>query len=456
MTTKVIMPQMGESIAEGTITKWFKKIGDSVERDEPLFEISTDKVDAEIPSPAAGTLVEIYAQEGETVEVNKEVAAIGVAGEQPAAVAPAATPQPVPAAPVQAAAPAAVAPAAPAPALQPAPAATAQAAPGAATGGPTDVDELRRTRSSPVVRRMAAEHNIDISHLVGTGISGRVTRKDMEAFIAAGKPAAGPAAASAPTTASAPSPAPAPAPAPSFGPGSSAFGGTRELREPMPVMRKKIAEHMLHAKHTAAHVHTIFDVELTRVGELRNRHKAGFSQREGFNLTWLPFIQKAAVDSLRRFPILNASIDGDDIVYHRDVNLGIAVALDWGLIVPVIANADALSLVGLARATRDLATRARNKQLKPAEVAGNTFSITNPGGFGGRFGTPIIPQPTVGILGVGAVEKRAVVRDDAIAIRTMCTLVLGFDHRLIDGAVADQFMADIKRRLEGASFEGLD
>ncbi len=221
-------------------------------------------------------------------------------------------------------------------------------------------------------------------------------------------------------------------------------------------MRRKIAEHMVQAKQTAAHVHTVFDVELTAIAGLRARHKDDFKQREGFSLTWLPFIQKATVESLRRFPILNASIDGDDVVYHRDVNLGIAVALDWGLIVPVIASADALSLIGLARATRDLANRARSKQLKPDEVAGNTFTITNPGVFGGRFGTPIVPQPTVAILGVGGVEKRAVVRDDAIAIRTMCTLSLGFDHRLIDGAVADQFMADIKRRLQEGRFEGLD
>ncbi|MCZ6832750.1 MAG: dihydrolipoamide acetyltransferase family protein [Acidobacteria bacterium] len=435
MTTKVIMPQMGESIAEGTITKWFKKVGDSVERDEPLFEISTDKVDAEIPAPAAGILLEIFAQEGETVEVNTEVATIGAAGEKPATgAAGSATPAPIKA--KEKSAPAATAPPA-------APAAT-----GASSRADAGKDELRRTRSSPVVRRMASEHDIDISQVTGTGISGRVTRKDMEAFIAGGGAAAAPSAA-------APGGVAAPA-APAFGPSPVAFGSARDLREPMSVMRKKIAHHMVQAKQTAAHVHTVFDVELTRVGRLRDRHKAEFKQREGFNLTWLPFIQKATVDSLRRFPILNASMDGDDIVYHRDVNLGIAVALDWGLIVPVIAGADALSLVGLARSTFDLATRARNKQLKPQEVAGNTFSITNPGGFGGRFGTPIIPQPTVAILGVGCIEKRAVVREDAIAIRTMCTLVLGFDHRLVDGAVADQFMADLKRRLEEARFEGLD
>ena len=439
MTTKVIMPQMGESIAEGTITKWFKKVGDSVERDEPLFEISTDKVDAEIPAPAAGILLEVLVQEGETVEVNKEVATIGAKGEKPATgTAAAATPAPVKeeekSAPPAAAPPAAAPPAAP-------------AATGASPRSGAGKDELRRTRSSPVVRRMASEHDIDISQVTGTGISGRVTRKDMEAFIAGGAAAA--------PSAAGPGGVAAPA-APTFGPSPVAFGSARDLREPMSVMRKKIAHHMVQAKQTAAHVHTVFEVELTRVGRLRDRHKAEFKQREGFNLTWLPFIQKATVDSLRRFPILNASMDGDDIVYHRDVNLGIAVALDRGLIVPVIAGADALSLVGLARSTFDLATRARNKQLKPQEVAGNTFSITNPGGFGGRFGTPIIPQPTVAILGIGCIEKRAVVRDDAIAIRTMCTLVLGFDHRLVDGAVADQFMADLKRRLEEARFEGLD
>jgi 2-oxoglutarate dehydrogenase E2 component (dihydrolipoamide succinyltransferase) len=300
---------------------------------------------------------------------------------------------------------------------------------------------------------MAAEHGIDIAQLTGTGISGRVTRKDMEAFLAAGG-----AAAAQPTRVPAATQlqGSVASAAATFGPSPVAFGSARDLREPMSVMRRKIAHHMVQAKQTAAHVHTVFDVEMTQVGRLRDRHKAEFKNREGFNLTWLPFIQKATVDSLRRFPILNAGMDGDDIVYHRDVNLGIAVALDWGLIVPVITGADALSLVGLARSTFDLATRARSKQLKPQEVAGNTFSITNPGGFGGRFGTPIIPQPTVAILGVGCVEKRAVVRDDAIAIRTMCTLVLGFDHRLIDGAVADQFMADVKRRLEEARFEGLD
>ena len=438
MTTKVIMPQMGESIVEGTITKWFKKVGDSIERDEPLFEISTDKVDAEIPAPAAGILLEIFAKEGETIEVNKEVATIGAAGEKPATGSDSAA-APAPVKTEEKAAPQAARPAAP-------------AATGG-SGGDAGKEELRRTRSSPVVRRMAAEHDIDIAQVTGSGISGRVTRKDMEAFIAAGGTTTAQTTTAPATAQSEATAAPA---APTFGPTPVAFGSARDLREPMSVMRKKIAHHMMQAKQTAAHVHTVFDVELTRVGRLRDRHKAEFKQREGFNLTWLPFIQKATVDSLRRFPILNASIDGDDIVYHRDVNLGIAVALDWGLIVPVIARADALSLVGLARSTFDLATRARSKQLKPQEVAGNTFSITNPGGFGGRFGTPIIPQPTVAILGIGCIEKRAVVRDDAIAIRTMCTLVLGFDHRLVDGAVADQFMADLKRRLEAARFEGLD
>jgi 2-oxoglutarate dehydrogenase E2 component (dihydrolipoamide succinyltransferase) len=438
MSTKVIMPQMGESIAEGTITKWLKKVGDAVERDEPLFEISTDKVDAEIPSPTAGTLLEILAQEGETVEVNTEVAIIGEAGEQPAATP--ATPEPV------------------------ATGAAAEPAVAAAEAGGTEVpeliipdrDELRRIRSSPVVRRIATEHGIDLSEVQGTGISGRVTKQDILAHVERRATAQ-----VAPPASSAP-PAPPAAPVadaavtPVLGPARRDFAGAGELREAMSVMRQRIAERMVESRRIAAHVHTVFDIDLSEVGRLRDRHKAAWKEREGINLTWMPFIQRATVDALKRFPIVNASIDGTDIVYHRDVNLGVAVALEWGLIVPVIRRADELSLLGLARATLDLAERARTKQLNPDEVAGNTFTITNPGAFGGRFGTPIIPLPTVAILGVGAVEKRPVVRHDAIAIRTLCTFSLGFDHRLIDGAVADQFMAEIKKRLEEARFEGLD
>ena len=440
MSTKVIMPQMGESIAEGTITKWLKKVGDRVERDEPLFEISTDKVDAEIPSPAAGVLVEILAAEGVTVEVNKEVAVIGEAGESAAArpTAPAAAPAATP--------PPAAGP--PAPPSAPAPAATSRPAAAPAGGEPASTEELRRTRSSPVVRRIAAEHGVDIARLSGTGIGGRVTKSDIlahrrgprlhhhRAATAAGRPAA--------------------AAAPVSGPGLRDFGTADTLREPLSVMRRKIAERMVEARRIAAHVHTVFDVDLTEIGRLRDRAKGGWKERHGVNLTWLPFIQRASIEALQRFPILNASMEGDSVVYHRHVNLGVAVALDWGLIVPVIRNAEELSLLGLTRATFDLADRARRKQLKPDEVTGNTFSITNPGVYGGRFGTPIIPQPTVAILGVGTVEKRVAVRDEAIAIRTMCTLSLGFDHRLIDGAVADQFMALIKQRLQEAHFPDLD
>ncbi|MFQ5668957.1 MAG: dihydrolipoamide acetyltransferase family protein [Acidobacteriota bacterium] len=416
MTTNVIMPQMGESIAEGTITKWLKKVGESVERDEPLFEISTDKVDAEIPSPASGTVLEILAQEGETVEVNAEVARIGEgvpSGEKPRS-----SPQPEPQAPP-------IPPAAPA------------EEPRAGTGGSTGPAPIR---SSPVVRRIASEQGVDLAQVKGTGIAGRVTKKDILAFVAARGAA----------------PAPSGDEPPVSGPTARDFRGAGELRKPMSVMRKKIAERMLQAKRGAAHVHTVFDVDLTDVGRLRELHKDSWKNREGLKLTWLPFIQRAAIESLKRFPLLNASIDGDDVVYHRDVNLGVAVALEWGLIVPVIHRADELSLLGLARATADLARRARSKQLSPDDVAGNTFSITNPGAFGGRFGTPIIPPPTVAILGVGVVEKRPVVRYDAIAIRTMCTFSLGFDHRLIDGAFADQFMADVRHRLQEAHFEGLD
>ena len=443
MSTKVIMPQMGESIAEGTITKWLKKVGDKVERDEPLFEISTDKVDAEIPSPAAGVLVEILAAEGVTVEVNKEVAIIGEAGAAAVSRPAAAAAPPAPAA--TAASPATAAPVAPA-----APAAAASTAGGPATParpsaghGGASVEELRRTRSSPVVRRIAEEHGVDIARLTGTGIGGRVTKSDIMAFVE-GRGAA-PAAAARPA-----------ATAPASGPSPRDFGTADTLREPLSVMRRKIAERMVEARRIAAHVHTVFDVDLSDIGRLRDRSKAGWKERHGVNLTWLPFIQRSAIEALQRFPILNASMEGDDVVYHRHVNLGVAVALDWGLIVPVIRNAEELSLLGLTRATADLADRARRKQLKPDEVAGNTFSITNPGVYGGRFGTPIIPPPTVAILGVGTVEKRVAVRDDAIAIRTMCTLSLGFDHRLIDGAVADQFMALIKQRLQEAHFPDLD
>jgi pyruvate dehydrogenase E2 component (dihydrolipoyllysine-residue acetyltransferase) len=419
MPTPVVMPQMGESIAEGTIVRWIKKVGERVERDEPLFEISTDKVDAEIPSPAAGVLTEIKVKEGETVPVNSVVATIGAAGET------AATPA---AAPVAAAAPA------PAPAGAPAAAAPAPV-PAAAPAGPASKDEARRQRSSPLVRKIAQEHNVDIQQIAGSGIGGRVTKSDILGYLDA-RPAGG----------AAPAPAPMPAPAatghiPVFQPGEAV-----EV-EPMSVMRKKIAEHMVFSKRTSAHVYSVFQIDFTHVDRIRKAKKAEY-ERLGAKLTFLSFIAKASVDALRSWPVINASIDGDNVVYHRSVNLGIAVALDWGLIVPVVKGADERNILGLSRGIADLAARARSKQLKPEEVQGGTFTITNPGNFGAQFGLPIINQPQVAILGVGAIEKKPVVINDAIAIRLMGHLTLGYDHRLVDGAVADQYMALVKQTIE--------
>jgi 2-oxoglutarate dehydrogenase E2 component (dihydrolipoamide succinyltransferase) len=421
----VIMPQMGESIAEGTITRWIKKVGDAVERDEPIFEISTDKVDAEIPAPSAGVLAEIKVAEGETVEVDTVVAVL----ETDAAAAAEAAPAEAPAAEAPAAeTPAAEAepePAAPAPASAPA----APAAPVAAPAGAevVSLEELRRTRSSPVVRKIAAEHRIDIRQVQGSGIQGRVTKKDILAFVEAGGAAAAPAAAP-------------PAPA--------AYVGVPGKRETMSVMRQKIAEHMIVSRRTSAHVTTVFEVDLDNVAKQRAEKGAEFQARNGVKLTYTPIIAAAAVESLRDFPVVNASMDGNEVVYHQHVNLGVAVALEWGLIVPVVKGADEKNLVGLARSITDVAERARTKKLQPDEVQGGTFTITNPGIYGGLFGTPIINQPQVAILGVGGIEKRPVVINDAIAIHTMCYLALSFDHRLIDGAVADQFMANLKQRLE--------
>jgi len=429
MSVDVIMPQMGESIAEGTVTKWLKGIGDPVKRDEPLFEISTDKVDAEIPSPSAGVLSEILVEAGATVGINTVVARISEAGE-------AAAPGAGSAAGASAAPPAApAAPAAPAVRADAKPAAPPASAASSGNGS-SSVEELRRTRSSPVVRKIAAEHGVDISAISGTGISGRVTKQDILAYIEKGGGAS--------------RQAPGSAPPPSmFGPGESVHV------EAMSNMRKKIAEHMVMSKRTSAHVTTFFEVDMTNVARLRDRHKAAFEAREGIKLTFLPFIAKAAIEGIRRFPIINASVDGDNIVYKRDVNLGIAVALDWGLIVPVIRKADEKNLIGLARSIADLGERARGKKLSPDDVAGGTFTITNPGGFGGLAGTPIISQPQVAILGVGVIEKRPVVIDDAIAIRTMCILVLSFDHRVIDGADADRYMAHVKDVLQRGAFPDL-
>ncbi|HEX7774744.1 MAG TPA: 2-oxoglutarate dehydrogenase, E2 component, dihydrolipoamide succinyltransferase [Pyrinomonadaceae bacterium] len=461
MSTEVVMPQMGESIAEGTITKWLKKVGERVERDEPLFEISTDKVDAEIPSPAAGTLTEVRFKEGDTVEVNTVVAVLdgdGASAPAPQAAKPveeapakAEASPPAPPAPPQQAAPPPTPPAPTPPPVQAKPA--PPPAPPVATQPKTDgsvatAEELRRTKSSPLVRKIAQEHNVDISKLEGTGLSGRVTKNDILSFIESGSapaPAAQRAAAPAPAPLQEPV-APAP-PRPQIG----------DRVEQMSVMRKKIAEHMVLSRRTSAHVTTVYEIDMTRVARLRDKHRDEFYQRTGTKLTFMPFIFEAVNKGLRKFPIFNAQVSGEQIIYKQDINLGMAVALDWGLIVPVIKRADDLSISGLARAANDLADRARTKQLKPDEVTGGTFTITNPGVFGGLFGTPIINQPQLAILGVGKIEKRAKVLttedgDDFIGIRWMAYFALSFDHRVIDGADAERFLAFIKEQLEAGDF----
>ncbi len=407
----VVMPQMGESIAEGTIVRWIKRVGDRVDRDEPLFEISTDKVDAEIPSPSAGVIVEIRAKEGETVPVNSVVAVIGEAG---MAVAPA---------------PAAAAPAA----ATPAPVSAAPSDPGASASA----GEGQRQKSSPLVRRIAKEHRVDLALVPGTGLGGRVTKDDILGYLNEGPPPASPKGA-----AQAPAPSQPAAHVPAFKPGDSV-----EV-VPMSVMRRKIAEHMVLSRRTSAHVHSVFEIDYTRVAKIRAARKADY-ERQGVKLTYMSFLMKATVDALKAVPVVNTSIDGDNIVYKKDINLGIAVALDWGLIVPVIKHAEEKNVLGLSRAIVDLAARARSKQLKPDEVQGGTFTITNPGVFGALFGMPIISQPQVAILGVGTIEKRvAVVDDDAIGVRTKGYLSIGYDHRRIDGAVADQFMSHLKKTIE--------
>ncbi|HVL68945.1 MAG TPA: dihydrolipoamide acetyltransferase family protein [Vicinamibacterales bacterium] len=447
MATNVVMPQMGESIAEGTIVRWIKKVGDTVDRDEPLFEISTDKVDAEIPSPSAGVLAEITVKEGETVPVNSVVAIIAAAGEAAAPVggngkgavaqAPAAG-QGASSLPSAAVGQAETAVSKGTPVDQRAAASEARPSTDAAPAqqsGPLSKEELRRQKSSPLVRRIAKEHDVDIRQIQGTGISGRVTKNDILGFIESGGAAKGaqqPAAAQARQL---------PTPGPAFRPGENV-----EI-VPMSVMRKKIAEHMVLSAHTSPHVYSVYEVNFGRVTALRQKHKAAY-EAAGANLTFTAFIAKAVVDALRQFPMVNASIDGDNIVYKKDINLGIAVALENGLIVPVIRKADEKNLLGLSRGINDLATRARSKKLNPDEVQGGTFTITNPGIFGALYGLPLINQPQVAILGVGTIEKRAVVIDDAIAIRPMCNLSLGYDHRLIDGADAGRFLSYIKERLE--------
>jgi len=450
MRVDVIMPQMGESIAEGTLTRWLKKPGDKVARDEPIFEISTDKVDAEIPAPSAGVLAEIKVQEGQTVPINTVVAQIETEAGAAAAAGKAASAPPPPAAqtappPKPAAAVSAgdgkelsmrATPAPPPPVAAPPVGAREVPKAAALIGSGASVEDLRRVRSSPVVRKIAQEHNIDISRIPGTGTAGRVTKGDILRTIEGGGAARAGAVAAAPPRAAVPAFAP----------------GERVSVVPMSAMRRKIAEHMVMSRRTSAHVTTVFEVDMSRVMKLRAEHQEAFQGRHGVKLTPTPFLVKAAVEALKAFPDLNASIDGETIVYKKDINVGIAVALDRGLIVPVLKHADDLSLSGIAKAVTDLAERARTKRLTPDEVQGGTFTITNPGSFGSLFGTPIINQPQVAILGVGAIQKRVAVVDDAIAIRPMVFLDLSFDHRLIDGAVADQFMAHIKKTLQDGAY----
>jgi pyruvate dehydrogenase E2 component (dihydrolipoyllysine-residue acetyltransferase) len=440
MATPVVMPQMGESIAEGTVVRWIKKVGDSVDRDEPLFEISTDKVDAEIPSPAAGVLTEIKVKEGETVAVNSVVATIGQAGEQPAAPSSLNTGAVRAAASTQSQGDGQTA-AAPMPATAQA---TRPAAPPERRGrGEPTKDDLRRQKSSPLVRRIAREHNVDIGQIAGSGIGGRVTKDDILGHLET-RPIQPPE--TVPAVAE-PHASEFAKPAISAKLPALPLGGERVDIQPMSIMRKKIAEHMVLSRRTSAHVHSVFQVNFSFIEKIRAAKKSDY-ERMGAKLTYMAFIAKAVIDAIRRHPVINASIDGDNIIYKKDVNLGIAVALENGLIVPVIRNADEKNLLGLSRAIADVATRARNKQLKPEEVQGGTFTITNPGQFGAQFGMPIINQPQVAILGVGTIEKRPVVIEDAIAIRTMAYLTLGYDHRLVDGAAADEFMSQVKRQLE--------
>jgi pyruvate dehydrogenase E2 component (dihydrolipoamide acetyltransferase) len=445
MAHDVVMPQMGESIAEGTVSKWLKNVGDKVERDEPLLEISTDKVDAEIPSPAAGVLTEILAKEGDTVPVNAVVARIGAEGE---ASAPA--PAPEPAAPP---AEAKKEPEEKEEVKQEAPAAPAPAEEPAAEEEGADIsslDERRRTKSSPLVRKIAKENNIDVSQVQGTGVSGRVTKNDILDFIQQPKPAA----AAVQAASVAPQPAAQPAPPPQTPRVQFAEGQSTRI-EPLSVMRRKIAQHMVASKQTSAHVATVFELDFTNVDKLRRKHKDAYAERS-VKLTYMPFIVQAVIAGLRDFPVLNASLDESNIVYHRELNIGIAVALDWGLIVPVLKRADELNVLGMARAINDLGERARTKKLTPDDVQGGTFTITNPGVYGGLFGLPIINQPQVAILGVGGIQKRPVVVEtkdgDSIAIRSMAYFSLSFDHRLIDGAIADQFMARVKGVIEAGQF----
>jgi 2-oxoglutarate dehydrogenase E2 component (dihydrolipoamide succinyltransferase) len=417
---------MGESVAEGTITKWLRKVGEPVGRDEPLFEISTDKVDAEIPSPAAGILSQILVKENQTVAVNTVVAVID--GEGAAVAAPAAESEEEVAAP-----------AIPAAAIPPTPAAPASVA--TAAGTPSAPTAPVEVRSSPLVRRIAHDYQVDLTQVPGTGLGGRISKKDILAYVEQRRAAAAARTAAAPAPAVPPPAAVQPVAAP------SAFAGPTQV-VPMTPMRRQIAEHMVASKRTSAHVYSVFEVEMTKVVQARERQREEFERRHGFKLTYTPFFVRAAVEAIKETPVINSSVEGTNIVYKRDVNVGIAVALETGLIVPVIKRADEKNFLGIARAVQELAERARTKRLSVDDVQGGTFTLTNPGSFGGLFGLPIINQPQVAILGVGAIEKRPVVRDDAIAIRSMAYLSLSYDHRVIDGAVAEKFLGRIKQILE--------
>jgi 2-oxoglutarate dehydrogenase E2 component (dihydrolipoamide succinyltransferase) len=461
----VIMPQMGESIAEGTLSRWLKKVGDEVKRDEPIFEISTDKVDAEIPAPSAGVLAEILVQEGQTVPVQTVVARLetekGAFTEAPAATAPAGAGAAVGGGSGGSAPPLPVSPAASAPKVAgggPPPKTESTTGPAVAphpsrapstsapSGNGNTMEERLRTRSSPLVRKIAAEHGIEIASMQGSGIAGRVTKRDILQYIDSGAhraPVAAPA--------MAPPSMHAPAGAEPHGPLPEPWPG--DVVEPMSVMRQRISEHMVASRRTSAHVTSFMEIDFTRVARLRAKHRAQFEATSGQKLTYMPFIIKAVVDGLKAYPVMNSSVAGTNVIYRTQYNIGVAVALDWGLIVPVIKRADDLSLTGITRALNDLAARARAKKLSPAEVQDGTFTITNPGVFGSLMGTPIISQPQVAILGVGTIEKRPKVLtgadgEDTIAIRTCSFFSISFDHRIIDGAIADQFLAHVKQVIE--------
>lgn len=439
----VIMPQMGESIAEGTLSKWLKKVGDEVKRDEPIFEISTDKVDAEIPAPSAGVLAEVLVQEGQTVPVQTVVARLET---EKGALVGAAASAPAPAASGALGGPPAVqSTSAPAEPRHPSPATptTPVHAGNGGTSGGNSLEDRLRTKSSPLVRKIAAEHGIELTGMHGSGIAGRVTKKDILEFIDGGG-------ASRPAAPGAPRPATV-APLGAMWPTPTADAG--DVVEPMTKMRALISDHMALSRRTAAHVTSFMEIDFTRIARLRAARRAEFEAATGQKLTYLPFIIKAVIDGIKAFPVMNASVAGDSIIYRKQVNIGVAVALDWGLIVPVIKHADDLSLTGITRTLNDLAGRARAKRLSPEEVQGGTFTITNPGVFGSLMGTPIINQPQVAILGVGTIEKRPKVMtgpdgEDVIAIRTCAYFSISFDHRIIDGAVADQYLAHVKKTLE--------